>query len=75
MSQKRKRVSKWREERKQLEVRKVPVLVSTNITKLKEKRQKNCERNAPDAARECSCQSTKTGALAANAVLLNLYNN
>ena len=58
-----------------MEVRKVPVLAFTNITKLKGKRQKNCERNAIDVARECSCQNTKTDALAANVVLLNLNNN
>jgi hypothetical protein len=62
-------------ERKRLEARKVPVLVSTNFTKLKEKRQKKCERNATDVEREYSCQNIKIDALAANAVLLNLNNN
>jgi len=42
--------------------------VSTSITKLKVTRQKECERNAIDVAREFSCQSTKTDEPVANAV-------
>ena len=49
--------------------------MSTSFTKLKEKRQKNCERNVTDAAREYSCQNIKTDARVENAVSLNLYNN
>ena len=58
-----------------MEVRKVPVLAFTNITKLKGKRQKGCERNAIDAAREFSCQSTKTEEHVASAALPNSYNS
>lgn len=40
----------------------------TNITKLKETRRKECEKNATDVARESSCQSTKTEERVANVV-------
>ena len=39
----------------------------TNITKSRETRQKNKERNAAGAARESLCQNTKTDKHAANA--------
>lgn len=42
--------------------------MSTSITKLKETRQKEYEKNAIDVAREYSCQSTKTEKRAVNAV-------
>ena len=51
-----------------MEVKKVRVPTSTSITKLKEKKQKDCERNVIDVAREYSCQSTKTDEPVASAV-------